>query len=72
MKKVFICTFGSGQVLAGYYLKIIANSEEQAREFMFANFNHRWCTSHTEKEWLEISLKLGPFAEKEFKEIYIS
>ena len=50
--KNYYCTFGCGQVHQNGYVKISANTENEAREEMFRRFGNKWCTSYTEKEFL--------------------
>ena len=70
--KTYVCTFGSDQILGGYYLRIIAKDESQARKFMYENFNNKWCGIYSSEEWEVLAVSLGSFAEKQFKEIDIS
>ena len=53
-QKKFYCTFGFGQLHAGYVLPLIAVSENQARRYMVEAFNGQWCGTYSEEYWNEM------------------
>lgn len=51
------CTFGDGQPNEGKVLPIIANSEEQVREYMYAMYDGKWCGTYSEEAWQSWNFK---------------
>ena len=49
----FYFTFGSGQPHFGRYVKIQADSAEEARTQMERSFGTRWSMQYTEAQWNE-------------------
>lgn len=47
----FYMTFGVGQPNEGRVLPIIADTEMQARAYMYKTFEGRWCGTYSEEYW---------------------
>lgn len=46
----WVCTFGSGQIHAGYYVKIKGTYIE-ARQKMFERYGNKWAFQYSWEEW---------------------
>ena len=48
--KTFYATFGCGQPHAKCYIKVYAENEEEAREWMFRQFGDKWSMMYKSAE----------------------
>lgn len=69
-EQYWIFTFGSGQLYAGYYVKIRGTFDE-ARAKMFEKYGDEWCFQYSEKKWEEWERTRPPYVpiEKELEVI---
>ena len=50
-KQLFYCTVGRRPDGMGPVIPILAESEGDARQWMFDNYGRNWCTSYTKDDW---------------------
>ena len=56
-RKMFYCTRGWENGHQGTCHPILALTEDAARQYMYDNFGHNWCTSYTAGQWAEAHVR---------------